>query len=85
MVIDAAFVKDDDLVLYCYENGCRIYINVDTFMYKIITLDEEFTDKTYFSIYEWLDKKLFLMTDEGKLWIELIWKQRMLEEWSKLK
>ena len=85
MVIDAAFVNDDDLVLYCYENGCMIYINVDTFMYKIITLDEEFTDKTYFSIYEWLDKKLFLMTDEGKLWIELIWKQRMLEEWSKLK
>ena len=36
--IDTSFLNNQQIVLYCYENQCLIYINIDTYEYKIISL-----------------------------------------------
>lgn len=65
MSIDMSFVNNQEIVLYCYENQCLIYINIDTYVYKIISLSTDFEDKVFLSLYEWVDTDLFLIADDG--------------------
>lgn len=63
--IDTSFLNNQQIVLYCYENQCLIYINIDTYEYKIISLSADFEDKVFLSLYEWVDIDLFLIADDG--------------------
>lgn len=63
--IDTSFLNNQQIVLYCYENQCLIYINIDTYEYKIISLSADFEDKVFLSLYEWVDTDLFLIADDG--------------------
>lgn len=71
MSIDVSFIKDKEIVLYCYENRCLIYINIDTYVYKIISLNEELNDIVFLPLYEWIDNDLMLLSDNGNVIIHV--------------
>ena len=67
LMIYSSFVKDDEIILYCYENQCLININVSTYKYHIIYLDKTFDDIIFLPLYEWKDNGLMLLADDGKV------------------
>lgn len=56
-----SYVKDNELILYCYENECLIYINIYSFESRIIKLSIEFNDIIFTPFFEWNDNDLFLI------------------------
>lgn len=66
-VIDTIFKKDKKVVLYCYENQCFVYIDIELFHYKIIPLSNDLEDMVFLSLYEWRDNNLILLADDGAI------------------
>lgn len=71
IVIDSSYVKDNEIILYCYENSCFVYLNVDTYVYKVIPLSAEFSDLSFLSLYEWKDNELILLADAGSVLVRI--------------
>lgn len=67
LVIDISFIKGTEIVLHCYENQCLIHINIDSYAYKIISLDKGLKDINFLSLYEWVDNDLVLLADDGNI------------------
>lgn len=71
MVVDVSFIKNSEVVLYCYENQCFIYLDINTYAYKIISLDSEYVDMSFLSLYEWCDNELLLLAESGKILVRV--------------
>lgn len=69
--IDVSFVKDDEIVLYCFENRILVYINANTYIYKIISLNEELNDIVFLPLYEWAGDDLMLLSNDGNISIHV--------------
>ncbi len=54
LTIDVSFIKDREIVLYCYENRCLIHIDIDSYSYNIIFLSTDMKDIIFLSLYEWV-------------------------------
>ena len=65
LIIDISFKHDSGIVLCCYDNQCIIYINTETYTFKIIPLPEDFEKISFLSLYEWEDNDLVLLADNG--------------------
>jgi len=71
MVIDTSFIKEKEIVLYCYENQCLVHLNVETKAYKIISLQIDLIDIIFLSLYEWIDDDLVLLAANGTVFIHV--------------
>lgn len=67
MSIDMSFIKDKEIVLYCYENQYLVYINIDTYVYKIINLNKDLCNIVFSPLYEWIDNDLILLSYNGDI------------------
>ncbi len=71
LTIDVSFIKDREIVLYCYENRCLIHIDIDSYSYNIIFLSTDMKDIIFFSLYEWVDNNLVLLADSGRIFVHV--------------
>lgn len=71
MVIDTSFRKNNEIVLYCYENQCFIYLDINTYVYKIISLNSDCSEMNYLSLYEWQDDELSLLAENGEIILKI--------------
>lgn len=53
LTIYFSYVNNNEILLYCAENMKLIYINVDSYEYKIINLTEDMTEITFSKAYVW--------------------------------
>jgi len=61
LIIDTAFIKDKEIVLFDYENQRLIYTNLESYDFRTIELSDEFEDIILTPYYEWIDHNLFLI------------------------
>lgn len=71
LVIDIAFINNERIVLYLYENNCLIYIDTNSYYNRIIFLDKYFEDTVFLSLYEWVENDLVLMADNGLFFVHI--------------
>lgn len=67
MSIEKSFIRENEIVLSCYENQCLIHINVETYEYKVHPLAAEFEDVVFLPLCEWKNSDLMLLSDDGKV------------------
>ena len=68
IVFDKSYIKDREIILYCYENECFVYFNTDTFGYKVIPIEKSLSGISFlssYSIYEWEGNELIILADDG--------------------
>lgn len=71
MVIDTSFRKNNEIVLYCYENQCFIYLDINTYIYNIIFLNRDCSEMSFLPLYEWHDDELILLAESGKILVRI--------------
>lgn len=61
LLIYSSFKNDNELLLYCEENDCLVYVNLATYNHKIISLKKElFNNVTFSRLYLWKKNEIFL-------------------------
>lgn len=71
MVIDTSFSKNNEIILYCYENRCFIYLDINTYVYNIISLNSDYSEMSFLSLYEWHNDELILLAESGKILVRI--------------
>lgn len=71
LMIYLSFIKENEIILYCYENQCLIYINIDSYAYDIILLDADLNERIFLPFYEWVDNDLILLADSGNIFVHV--------------
>jgi hypothetical protein len=68
LAIYRAYKNDNQLLLYCVENSCLIYVNLQDYRHKIISLAPElFEDITFSKLYIWKNNEIVLTTYKDEL------------------
>lgn len=65
MVIDTYFANENEMILYCFENHCFVYLNIDSYIFKVISICDELFDINYLPLYKWKDNNVILMAENG--------------------
>lgn len=58
-----------EIILYCYENICLIWLNLLTFDWKIISLNKAFMEKAFSPAYHWDNDYIILSTYDYQYYI----------------
>lgn len=59
---------DGEILLFCPDNECMVYINVETYEYKVIYLKNGLENLIFSNLYEWNMNQLVLSTYNGKFY-----------------
>ena len=70
MMIYSCYINenDEELLLFCEENKCLVYVNLREYDYKVIDLREEFLAMGFSPVYLWDSNRLILSTYDGKFY-----------------
>lgn len=78
LIIYCSFKYKNEILLYCDENSCFIYVNAESFQYKIIPLKE--FKKVMFSIFYKWDEKGIILSDYKGFFVEVDLHKSILRE-----
>jgi len=68
LLIYSSFKNQNQLLLYCPESECLVYVNVENYSFKVIYFEPELFGDIFFSkLYLWKKNEIFLTTYEGEL------------------
>ncbi|APC40576.1 hypothetical protein [Clostridium estertheticum] len=59
---------DEEILLFCPDNECMVYINVETYEYKVIYLKNGLENLIFSNLYEWSVNGLVLSTYNGEFY-----------------
>lgn len=63
IAIYSSFVnKNGEILLFCPDNECMVYINIEDYQYKVISLKNGLEDLIFSTLYEWNENSLILTT-----------------------
>ena len=65
MVIYSSYYKQNELLLFCPENTCLIYLDLESFVYKKIDIEDS-DDLIFTPLYFWNEDDLILSTYKGE-------------------
>ncbi|NFH70234.1 hypothetical protein FDC35_12740 [Clostridium botulinum] len=69
MTIYSAFVNNnEEMLLFCPDNECMVYINIANYEYKVINLNNGLENLIFSTLYEWNDNGLVLTTYKGEFY-----------------
>ncbi|WP_432748264.1 hypothetical protein [Pectinatus frisingensis] len=70
MTIYSSFINNvsEEILLFCPDNECMVYINLLTYEYKVIYLKNKFEKLIFSNLYEWNMNGLVLSTYNGELY-----------------
>lgn len=78
LMIYSSFKYKNEILLYCHENSCFVYINTESCQHKIIPL-KEYEDVTFSISYKW-DGQNIILSDYGGFFVEVDLHNSMLRK-----
>lgn len=69
ITVYSAFINNnEEMLLFCPDNECMVYINIANYEYKVIYLNNGFESLIFSTLYKWNENGLVLTTYKGEFY-----------------
>lgn len=76
ITIYSTFISNnEEILLFCPDNQCMVYINIANYDYKVINLNNGLENFIFSTLYEWNDNGLVLTTYSGEFYIISVYQE----------